>query len=57
MMNLEKTIGIVTKGKSVMVDMETGEYLGNCRLEQKDDKNFQVLLKRDKQQVLCKTTA
>ena len=40
MMNLEKTIGIVTKGKSVMVDMETGEYLGNCRLEQKDDKNF-----------------
>ena len=40
MMNLEKTIGIVTKGKSVMVDMESGEYLGNCRLEKEDDKNF-----------------
>ncbi len=40
MMNLEKTIGIVTKGKSAMVDMETGEYLGDRKLEYEDDKNF-----------------
>ncbi len=40
MMTLEETIGIVTKGKSAMIDMESGEYLGNCRFEQEDDKNF-----------------
>ncbi len=40
MMTLEETIGIVTKGKSAMIDMETGEYLGDSRFEQEDDKNF-----------------
>lgn len=40
MMNLEETIGIVTKGKVAMIVKETGEYLGDRKLEYEDDKNF-----------------
>ena len=40
MITLKETIGIVTKGKSAKIDMETGEYLGDRKLEYEDDKNF-----------------
>lgn len=40
MITLKETIGIVTKGKSAKIDMETGEYLGDLKLEYEDDKNF-----------------
>lgn len=39
-MKLEETIGIITKGKVAMIDVETGEFLGTRRILKEDDMNF-----------------